>query len=62
MNAAVTVHVMHRAALLRDWQLRWSSADGSRGLRVPGRDCIGSCGLDGFGQVPRMAGPTRRLW
>lgn len=30
MNAAVTVHVMHRAALQRDWQLRWSSADGSR--------------------------------
>jgi hypothetical protein len=59
MNAAVTVHVMHRAALQRDWQLRWSSADGRRGFRVLGGDCIGGRGLDGFGQVPRMAGRER---
>jgi hypothetical protein len=59
MNAAVTVHVMHRAALQRDWQLRWSSADGSRGFRVLGGDCIGGCGVAGLGQVPRMAGRER---
>jgi hypothetical protein len=38
--AAVTVHVTAPRRATADWQLRWSSADGSRGLRMPGGDCI----------------------
>jgi len=26
---------------------------------MPGGDCIRNCGLDGFGQLPRMAGRER---
>jgi len=48
-----------RAAPRRDRQLRWSSADGRRGVRMPGGDGIRRCDLDGSVQHPRMAGRER---